>query len=369
MKLRKMNNKLKEQAASIKMARKLIGNPAMNKALEGLPPRGKIVTMLQLRESKKNEKGRRFTTEEKLVALSLLKQSPKCYRLLRKMLILPAPQTLTKLLSMANIQPGINSNIFSQMKIQAEKMKPAEKLCILLFDEMALKSNLTYNERLDKVIGFVDNGEETTKEFADHAQVFMIRGLVKNYKQPIGFTFSASATKGCELAKQIKSYVREITNAGLTVVATVCDQGSGNRSAIKYLIEESRAAWIRRGEEPKNNIILVDNTEVVPLYDTPHLMKCIRNNLMVKDLKYDNEDNQTKVAKWSHIECLYNESPAYQGIRIIPKLTENHVKPAKISKMKVKYATQLFSRTVAANMGYLAGEYLSTMYVLSRPSD
>ncbi|KAF9410082.1 hypothetical protein HW555_010744 [Spodoptera exigua] len=67
-----------------------------------------------------------------------------------------------------------------------------------------------------------------------------------NYKQPIGFTFSRSATKGPELAKQIKEFVREVKKAGLIVVAVICDQGSGNRNAIKCLLEESRAAWLKR---------------------------------------------------------------------------------------------------------------------------
>ncbi|XP_026744726.1 uncharacterized protein LOC113506066 [Trichoplusia ni] len=62
----------------------------------------------------------------------------------------------------------------------------------------------------------------------------------------------------------------------------------------------------------------------------------------------------TKTAKWSHIKLLYDENPGYKGVRLIPKLTENHVNPDKINKMKVKFASQIFSRTVASNMGYLA---------------
>ncbi|CAH2080336.1 unnamed protein product, partial [Iphiclides podalirius] len=34
--------------------------------------------------------------------------------------------------------------------------------------------------------------------------------------------------------------------------------------------------------------------------------------------------------------------------------SENHIKPSQINKMKVKYATQIFSQTIAANMGYLS---------------
>ncbi|CAH2088615.1 unnamed protein product [Euphydryas editha] len=154
---------------------------------------------------------------------------------------------------------------------------------------MFLKCILSYNERKDYVTGFVTNGKETRPDFADHAQVFMLRELIKNYKQPIAYTFSQAATKGPELAAQLKAVIGKLQEAGLIVVATVCDQ-----------------------------------------------------------------DESKKRAKWSHLIDLHNENPGYRGIRLVPKLTDYHCIPAKIPKMKVKYATQVFSQTVATNMGFLA---------------
>lgn len=54
---------------------------------------------------------------------------------------------------------------------------------------------------------------------------------------------------------------------------------------------------------------------------------------------------------------LQKENPAFMGLRMLPKLTDAHVLPNKIKKMKVKCATQVFSRSVAVAMGYLAGEF------------
>lgn len=136
-------------------------------------------------------------------------------------------------------------------------------------------------------------------------------------------------------------------------MATVCDQGTNNRQAIKLLINETRGVYLRRGETAKENIILINNQEIVPLYDPPHLLKCMRNNLITKNLNYT-IDGVTKTAKWSHLQMLAKENPGYKGIRLIPKLTDDHINPEKMNKMKVKYAAQIFSRTVASNMGYLA---------------
>lgn len=90
---------------------------------------------------------------------------------------------------------------------------------------------------------------------------------------------------------------------------------------------------------------------MVPLFDPPHLIKGIRNNLLNNDLVFSIE-NEQKTAKWKHIVNLYKENPGYRSIRLIKNLSEVHVYPQKICKMKVKYATQVFSKTVATNMGW-----------------
>lgn len=197
-------------------------------------------------------------------------------------------------------------------------MKTEEKLCILLFDEVSLKPFITYQERKDHITGLVDNGEKREKEFADHAQVFMIRGLIKNYKQPVSYSFSSSATKGPELARQVKEVITEIQRAGLVVVASVCDQGTNNRQALKILINESRGIFLRRGEEYKENIILINNQEIVPLYDPPHLLKGMRNNLINKNLIYVKE-GVAQTAKWTHLELLHKEN-RIQGNQINSKI-------------------------------------------------
>lgn len=99
----------------------------------------------------------------------------------------------------------------------------------------------------------VDNGTERKGDFADDAQVFMVGGLIYNYKQAVSYTFASSATKGPELAKQIKEVVSSLQEAGLIVVASVCDQGTNNRQALKLLVNETRGLLVclRKGEEPK----------------------------------------------------------------------------------------------------------------------
>lgn len=343
-------------AQRLKKALKLTENSTFLKTLKSFSTMATIFTLLQFREIKKPKTARRFTEEEKIMALSLYKQGPRAYRWLSKVFVLPSYMTLTRLITRAALKPGINENLFKLLKKVAGKMKNDDKLCILLFDEIALSPHFDYNKRKDTISGFVDDGKGKKTNIADHALVFMIRGVLRNYKQPISYTFCAGSTKKNELIQQIKENISQLQKIGFKVMATVCDQGASNVSALNHLIEETRAQYLRKGQEFRHDFFSVNEQEIIPLYDGPHLIKGIRNNLITKNLKYK-MNGVVKIAKWEHLQLLYKENPAYKGIRIMKNLTEAHINPEKMNKQKVKYATQIFSQTVASSMGYLARKY------------
>ena len=49
---------------------------------------------------------------------------------------------------------------------------------------MAIKEGLRYNGKLDAVDGFSDHVSRT-EELANHALVFIVRGIIEKWKQPI----------------------------------------------------------------------------------------------------------------------------------------------------------------------------------------
>ncbi|RVE41073.1 hypothetical protein evm_014276 [Chilo suppressalis] len=351
-KLSRCNNQKKKLATSFKIARNIMTNQSFLNTMENMTTAGRTLTLLQFREQKKKGKGRRFTLKEKIMALSIYKQSPKSYRLLRKMLLLPATQTLDKMVQKAMISPQYDERVFKQLKEKCIKMKESDKLSVLLFDEVSLQAYINYNVSEDRIDGLVDDKYPT--KFVNHALVFMLRGLIKNFKQPIAYMFCNSATDAVTLQKYIVDVIKKVEEAGFRVVATVCDQGSNNQKAIKSLVEENRIKKLRNGEELRQNTFVVNESEIIPLYDPPHLLKGIRNNLLNKKLIYTNELGKECTAKWEHLEMLYAENPAYKGLRLVPKLTDQHVIKEKIGKMRVKFASQIFSQTVGLVMGYLA---------------
>ena len=69
----------------------------------------------------------------------------------------------------------------------------------------------------------------------------------------------------------------------------------------------------------------------------------MRNNLINYSFKFGQH-----IAKWKDIEDIYKNDTA-TPIRAAPKLTEKHVRPTNLNKMKIMYATQILSHTIAAS--------------------
>ena len=92
------------------------------------------------------------------------------------------------------------------MKKKVPAMSSDERLCNLMVDEMCIKKSLHYDPSKDKVEGYATISEKQQKkkaylksatirkpekQVADHALVFMLRGIKNNWKQPFSFYFSA----------------------------------------------------------------------------------------------------------------------------------------------------------------------------------
>ncbi|KAF9416071.1 hypothetical protein HW555_006483 [Spodoptera exigua] len=110
--------------------------------------------MIQIKSVDKKQKSVRFTNDEKWLALTLMKESPKGYRLIEKIFKLPSKRTLNRLAEMITFGVGINNNIFQLIERRALN-RDIKKLCSIVFDEVAL-THLTYVESKDEIRGFKD---------------------------------------------------------------------------------------------------------------------------------------------------------------------------------------------------------------------
>ncbi|KMR04828.1 heterogeneous nuclear ribonucleoprotein l-like protein [Lasius niger] len=250
----------------------------------------------------------------------------------------------------------INKFIFEHLRQHIAQMNDKrDKLCVLMWDEMSLEANLQYDQLNDKIIGFEDWGHRRTSLIADHVLVFMARGIWKGWKILLCYSFCKSQTKSAQLLRCIKEIIKELTQAGLTIIATVCDQRGPNMTSIKKLLEDSRSKCIQTGQEYRG-IIKLFGQNIVPIYDPPHLLKGIRNNLLYKNLEINttnSKTNERQFASWDIIELAYKMDINTNTLnRQVPKLTDEHVIRSKIKKMKVKCAAQVFSGRLSAYIEY-----------------
>lgn len=312
----------------------------------------------QIREANKSAKGGRFTIDEKILALSFYNQGPKAYRFLSKIFRLPSKATLNIFLNDIKFEAGINPNIFDALKIATNKMNASDKFVSVIFDEMAIMPGLHFNEKEEHIQGFEDMGQGQAKrscEIADHVLVFMVRGIKKKFKQPVSYCFSA---RGGAKYEQIKTLLKQILEILIKIdlkpITTICDQAAVNVRVIKSLIKDTKENYLRRGDinNYREGHFEINEFKVFPIYDPPHLLKGIRNNFISKNVEFGQEGLK-KVAKWDHIRYIYEADNApnmIQGLQALPHITDEHVYPHKLKKMKVKHAAQIFSQRLASTL-------------------
>ena len=70
-------------------------------------------------------------------------------------------------------------------KIKVAKMSDHSKLCAIVFDEISLKESVHYDVKNDELEGLEHFGHlGRSKYVANHALVFIVKGLIDKWKQP-----------------------------------------------------------------------------------------------------------------------------------------------------------------------------------------
>ena len=292
----------------------------------------------QIVRSQRMKTGARWTISDKMLALSIFYHSRKAYKIIGKLFAMPSKRTLQRALQKSNIAPGFTDSLFSALKMKVNAMSELDKQCVLVFDEMSLKTGLTYNAQTDSIEGFENLGSVgTTKYVANHALAFMVRGLASKWKQPVGYFLTSGTVTPVVLKTIVRNCICKLADIGLNVRVIVCDQGSNNRSMIKSL-----------NVTPESPFFANDGNKIFVMFDPPHLIKNIRNNFRKHGFLWDEE-----WILWSYVQDFY-EFDKTNPVKMAPKLTPKHVYLPAFTAMRVKYATQIMSHTVAAAISTLS---------------
>lgn len=285
----------------------------------------------------RKKKGRRFSKEIKEFALSLYFHGPKAYRQISKVLCLPHPRSLRKWLAEVPMTPGIIPGVLSALKDAVKDWPIKNRVCVIMFDEMSLKQNLQYDAKNDVVIGYSDDGTERTAGVANTAFVALLSGLSATWIQPLAFAVAKTKLHAEAIRRLLLALIDELRECQLFVKAVVCDQGSSNVQLFELLNLTQQNPFFHAGGE-----------KVYFLFDTPHLIKCTRNNLRYPHKLFIGNE----VVDWQYVKVLY-ESQDKLISRLAPKLTDDHIYKRPFNSMKVKFATQVFSQTVSTALSVM----------------
>ena len=240
--------------------------------------------------------------------------------------------TLRKFINNAvgRLQTGFSDVMFRLLHLRVSDLPLCDRQCALVFDEMSLKQQLTFDKNWDKIVGYTEGGN-----LATHALVFMVRGLRTKWKQALAFFFTHNTIASSKLPHLIKDCVTKLFAIGLFVRCLVCDQGATNVAAVKQM-----------GFSVDSPRVLIANLphKVHVIFDVPHLLKNVRNNLQRHDIQVGDS-----TASWKHVDHFYRIDKM-SPIRLAPKLTDRHIDLGSASKMRVSLAAQVLSHSVAAGI-------------------
>ena len=200
-----------------------------------------------------------------------------------------------------NVDAGFNVRVLEALKNKVSTMPPRSKLCAIVMDEMSIKEPLAYNSEKDEIEGF-ENFDliGKTKYVANHAIVFMAKGMILKWKQPIGYFLSSGSMTGSTMKGILLDCIHKLTAAGLLVKLVICDQGSNNQNLFSLLKTSADKPYLE-----------VLGSKVYVLYDPPHLIKSIRNKFKKHGFVRDGE-----LVEWEHVKEFYHID-SKQGIRLI----------------------------------------------------
>jgi hypothetical protein len=217
-----------------------------------------------------------WTPEERKLALTMFYKSPSSYNFLRlQNLNLPGPSSVRGWIGQFKFLPGINRSFFVHLKHKFEFKEYKEKACTVCIDEIFIKEFLEYSKNFDFIEGFEDLDKYGRScNIANSCLVFMARGIYGSWKIPVAYFVTHSSIKHGILKSLIVDVLQELFNVCLYPKIIIFDQGTNNQSAFKSLnISKEKPYFYVYGHK------------VFTLFDTPYLLKSVRNNLLGNTFK------------------------------------------------------------------------------------
>lgn len=296
----------------------------------------------EIQNSKVAGSQRRYSDEMKKFALTLYFYSPKAYNFVRKQIKLPHSSRIRNWLSSHNCEVGFLTEVFNYLKNNVQDNAHMQDVS-LIFDSMAIRSQIVYDKKIDKHCGYVDYGgiaAPNLEELATEALVFQIVSYSKKFKIPIAYFFinKISGNLQCEL---LKLAIGKLNDIGICVRSITCDGCATNMKTLHLLgFQLSSEKIISHIKHPNNN------TEIYCILDPCHMLKLCRNSLAETEISSSLGPISFKFIKRLH------DLQEKENFKFANSLSNQHINFSG-KKMNVKLAAQTISASVADAIDFL----------------
>ena len=277
-------------------------------------------------------------------ACNLYLRSRNAYRALRTILILPNERTLRDFFGKFGSAGDASECIQAVNDVFSALDDIHKKIVFISADEIYVKPAIRY--RGGHVIGFAQNQE--TPMPAKTVLAFMINFL-KGSPAFVARLSPVTNLKHEFMMELLIVVVTIIHDAGGFVFGTVTDNLSVNEKCFKAIHERYTPETIHSCKHPVPNDYFPTFTTI---YDTPHLIKNLRNNWYTektRELEFvDPETGQKLRAKWSDLVYIYKQEEK----NIVKKtpLDYQTLYPNNFEKQKVQLVMNVFNEKVVAQL-------------------
>ena len=267
-------------------------------------------------------------------------------------LCLPSGSSLQVHKNSIQQKPGINQEMFLWMHNEAER-KSVEQKGELSFDEIYIQENIHMKQKKDgsDIVGFVDLGEQcelmrsiSDKEKSIHTANHVLQFVYStydNFRFPIAYYPTTGAT--CqELYILLWQVIGELTQWDFETNYVTVDGANANRTLWTTLLGSSRSSSykITNLHAPSKPLILI--------MDPSHVIKWTCNCINSSGFsKYQTHllCLQDKFIVWDHWNKAYQfDKEKNSGMRVHPKLTDDHIFLSGMSKMRVHLAEECLNQ-------------------------
>ena len=321
------------------------------------------IALLQLEDYSKNNKEWSDETIKSALQIRLMVKA-KGYEFLRVQMKWPLPSfvTLKKRLQTLEFAPGLTSGILQYLPAVIDAGNPGSELCWLSWDEADVEPGVAYEKGLKQCLGFITpdlaRNDEEKNTLAKKVVVFALRGLAGKWKQIISYGFSGQNIDKAVLWRYLSSLIRQAHAVGFNVRGISNDQGGGAMIWPEVNVSVTGTDLRVRSPHPVDG-----EPDLIWASDAPHIIKNLwvqlsKGDLMLPADVVQREDLPSARVSMTHIHELLEKQD--KGAKLAPRLSSSHIAPGKFEKMRVGFATYVFSEVVGSALIFLAEKKIIT---------